>query len=248
MISKKILLLVLILTAIDFYGYSQNYFNAGFQNGYKKANPISIVPIAPIPPIGKNTYEDGYGIGYAQGTADYNASQNLNTIPNNSRQNQNSGNQQNFIPKYEPYSPDINKMGEMLREKQRRQDSRTSPSTTYRPRYTYTPRIYPMPRWDSYSRIKRSHCSVSLSTSQNKIIFRTNDNILYEVWYKGEWLGEFTKYSNLKLENLNRGTYPFQVYSRKGNRIKKLRASDRWMLSTKSNWIIEITNERMGFN
>jgi len=45
-------------------------FADGFRAGYKQANPIGICPIPPIPPIGKNSYADGYGIGYARGVID----------------------------------------------------------------------------------------------------------------------------------------------------------------------------------
>lgn len=45
-------------------------FSAGYRAGYKKANPTGLCPIPPIPPIGQNTYGDGYGMGYARGLAD----------------------------------------------------------------------------------------------------------------------------------------------------------------------------------
>jgi hypothetical protein len=45
-------------------------FSDGYKAGYKKAYPLGLCPIPPIPPIGKNTYEDGYGMGYAQGVLD----------------------------------------------------------------------------------------------------------------------------------------------------------------------------------
>jgi hypothetical protein len=45
-------------------------FSAGFKAGYKRANPHGLCPLPPIPPIGKNTYEDGFGLGYAQGVID----------------------------------------------------------------------------------------------------------------------------------------------------------------------------------
>jgi hypothetical protein len=45
-------------------------FADGFRAGYKKAYPLGICPIPPIPPIGRNTYGDGYGIGYSRGLID----------------------------------------------------------------------------------------------------------------------------------------------------------------------------------
>jgi hypothetical protein len=45
-------------------------FSAGFRAGYKKANPYGLCPLPPLPPLGKNTFEDGFGIGYAQGLLD----------------------------------------------------------------------------------------------------------------------------------------------------------------------------------
>jgi hypothetical protein len=45
-------------------------FAEGFRAGYQKANPMGICPIPPIPPIGSNSYEDGFGLGYAQGMID----------------------------------------------------------------------------------------------------------------------------------------------------------------------------------
>ena len=47
-----------------------NTFQQGFRDGYKKAYPFSIAPIPPIPPIGKNNYADGFGLGYARGLLD----------------------------------------------------------------------------------------------------------------------------------------------------------------------------------
>jgi hypothetical protein len=45
-------------------------FADGYRDGYKKANPMSMSPIPPIAPIGRNSYEDGFGLGYAQGMID----------------------------------------------------------------------------------------------------------------------------------------------------------------------------------
>lgn len=45
-------------------------FRAGWRAGYKKANPFGLVPLAPLPPLGKNTYEDGFGMGYIRGLQD----------------------------------------------------------------------------------------------------------------------------------------------------------------------------------
>ena len=45
-------------------------FRAGWRAGYKKANPMGLVPLAPLPPLGKNTYEDGFGMGYMRGLQD----------------------------------------------------------------------------------------------------------------------------------------------------------------------------------
>lgn len=45
-------------------------FSAGFRAGYKKACPFGLCPLTPLPPLGKDTYADGFGIGYAQGLID----------------------------------------------------------------------------------------------------------------------------------------------------------------------------------
>ena len=45
-------------------------FSDGFRAGYKAAYPLGLCPIPPIPPIGKDTYGHGYGIGYARGVRD----------------------------------------------------------------------------------------------------------------------------------------------------------------------------------
>lgn len=45
-------------------------FADGFRAGYQKANPMAICPIPPFPPFGSNSYEDGFGLGYAQGMID----------------------------------------------------------------------------------------------------------------------------------------------------------------------------------
>ena len=42
-------------------------FYDGYRDGFKKAYPFGMCPIPPIPPIGKNTYGDGYGMGYSAG-------------------------------------------------------------------------------------------------------------------------------------------------------------------------------------
>ena len=33
-------------------------------------NPMGLVPLPPLPPLGKNTYEDGFGMGYMRGLQD----------------------------------------------------------------------------------------------------------------------------------------------------------------------------------
>ena len=65
---KYLFILSLLLICNSHRCYSQ--FSRGFEHGYKKANPIGVPPIAPIAPIGKNTYQDGYGMGYSRGSAD----------------------------------------------------------------------------------------------------------------------------------------------------------------------------------
>jgi hypothetical protein len=45
-------------------------FRTGFKAGYKKADPRGIPPLPPLPEIGHYSYEDGFGVGYAQGLAD----------------------------------------------------------------------------------------------------------------------------------------------------------------------------------
>lgn len=45
-------------------------FAEGFRAGYQKANPMGMCPIPPIPPIGQDSYQDGFGLGYAQGMID----------------------------------------------------------------------------------------------------------------------------------------------------------------------------------
>ncbi len=41
-------------------------WNDGYQDALKGCLKVDITPICPIPPIGRNTYKDGYGLGYAK--------------------------------------------------------------------------------------------------------------------------------------------------------------------------------------
>jgi hypothetical protein len=45
-------------------------FDRGYREGYRVAYPIGRSPLPPVPPVGKNTYQHGYGMGYAQGLMD----------------------------------------------------------------------------------------------------------------------------------------------------------------------------------
>jgi hypothetical protein len=47
-------------------------FSEGFRDGYRKAHPMGLCPIPPLPPLGKNSYEDGFGMGYMRGLMDKN--------------------------------------------------------------------------------------------------------------------------------------------------------------------------------
>lgn len=47
-------------------------FSSGYRAGYKKAYPFGLCPLPPLPPLGRNSYEDGFGMGYAQGMLDKN--------------------------------------------------------------------------------------------------------------------------------------------------------------------------------
>ena len=38
----------------------------GYQDALKGCFKVGITPICPIPPIGRNSYKDGYGLGYAK--------------------------------------------------------------------------------------------------------------------------------------------------------------------------------------
>lgn len=71
--KKKFTYLLFLLGSL---AYSQT-FNDGYSNGYKEGYCFGksvgciapVTPIAPIPPIGKNTYQDGYNIGFTDGKA-----------------------------------------------------------------------------------------------------------------------------------------------------------------------------------
>ncbi len=47
-------------------------YRKGYENGYKKADPLGIPSIAPTPDAGHVSYEDGFGRGYAQALEDKN--------------------------------------------------------------------------------------------------------------------------------------------------------------------------------
>jgi hypothetical protein len=238
---------LLFVLQINFY-FSQSDFYSGFNAGYEKANPISIPPVPPLPPIGKDTYGDGYGLGYAKGLADYNASNNPYNIPNGSSYQPNTQQQNNFIPEYKPVAPDYQKMGEMLREKQKARNKNSR--TYYRPKTvtkTYH-RPTAAPNWNSYSIINRSFCSVSFKSNNNTIVFSTNDNNTYQVWQNNQLLGYVTRSDKLVFENIKQGTYQFQVYKFNRRRRKRLRFSKTWSLSTSKNiYFIDMTNKRMDF-
>ena len=40
----------------------------GWEDGYRKGlnSSIGVVPICPVPPVGKDTYQDGFGLGYSK--------------------------------------------------------------------------------------------------------------------------------------------------------------------------------------
>ena len=39
----------------------------GYQDALKGCLKVGVTPICPIPPIGRDSYKDGYGLGYAKG-------------------------------------------------------------------------------------------------------------------------------------------------------------------------------------
>jgi len=45
-------------------------FARGYREGFKVAYPVGLIPVPPVPPSGKNTYQHGFGMGYAQGLMD----------------------------------------------------------------------------------------------------------------------------------------------------------------------------------
>ena len=45
-------------------------FIAGFKVGYKRAYPLCACPVAPLHPMGRITYADGFGVGYSYGLRD----------------------------------------------------------------------------------------------------------------------------------------------------------------------------------
>ena len=250
--QKWFVLSLIFLLNINFsFAQLETAFERGYEAGYKKAHPNCFSTPYPVYSYPyNNTYEDGFSVGYEKGLADKKEKkQQQNTGLYGEPINQsNQQRQNNVIPKTESYDGGSS-MGKMLREKQKNYNRQTTPNrASSRPSSTYTPVIYPVPNWDSYSRIKKSFCSISLKTNQNKITFTTRDNLQYEVWYGGERIGEFSRYSNLVFNNIRRGTYPFKVYYLIGKRKKQLRTSDTWMLSTKSTWVINVTNQIMGFN
>ena len=94
-LTMKKLILFSILS-ISFLGYSQNEFSDGYKAGYKEGNCFDktvgcisrIPPIAPIPPVGKNTYKDGYNIGFTKGKSDAPSKNTANsTLVNNNSSN-----------------------------------------------------------------------------------------------------------------------------------------------------------------
>ena len=93
----KKLILLSIISSFSFLGYSQSEFNEGYKAGYKEGYCFEktvgciskIPPIAPIPPVGKNTYKDGYNIGFTKGKADAPSKDSANStlVSNNNSNN-----------------------------------------------------------------------------------------------------------------------------------------------------------------
>ena len=96
---KKIILFSFMFT-LCFLGYTQGSFNDGFYAGYKEgycynssSSCVSISPPnAPISPAGKNSYKDGYNIGFTRGKADAGSN---NSLKSPSLPNANSNNSYN---------------------------------------------------------------------------------------------------------------------------------------------------------
>jgi hypothetical protein len=70
---KKVLVLLVLLVAITLSAKTidvSSDFCDGWEEGYQEALEgclkVGVTPVCPVPPVGKNTYKHGYGIGYAK--------------------------------------------------------------------------------------------------------------------------------------------------------------------------------------
>ena len=82
---------------ISFFGYSQESFGDGYKVGYKEGYCFEktigcitpLVPMSPMAPIGKDTYKDGYNIGFLKGKSDAASKKSANSslVSNNNSNN-----------------------------------------------------------------------------------------------------------------------------------------------------------------
>ena len=81
-------LLNLSLLFVFIFSYSQSSYCDGWEKGYQKGLDsclkVAITPTCPLPEIGANSYNDGYGMGYAKAKQICNSTNNLETqvLPN----------------------------------------------------------------------------------------------------------------------------------------------------------------------
>jgi len=77
---KKSLILLVLLITITLSANTINEMLSDFCNGWEKGYQeaikgclkVGLTPICPIPPIGRDTYKHGYGMGYYKGQQECN--------------------------------------------------------------------------------------------------------------------------------------------------------------------------------
>lgn len=73
---KKLLIIIVLLVGsiamLSSFNSNQSSFCDGWDDGYQEAldgcMKVGITPICPIAPVGKDTYQHGFGMGYAKAT------------------------------------------------------------------------------------------------------------------------------------------------------------------------------------
>jgi len=69
---KKVIIILLFVPLFSFGQSFGDGYKEGWKAGYCHDKAFCTTPIAPIPSLGKQSYQDGYSSGFAKGTAKYN--------------------------------------------------------------------------------------------------------------------------------------------------------------------------------